>query len=643
MVVSSQEGTMVATQVQHALDPLTADEIATATRILREAQGLPEKHRFIQVSLHEPPKEAVLAGEETDREAFIILLDHDTRTTWEAIVNISRGAVTSWEMIPNVQPPIAMEEFFECEQAAKADPRFREALAKRGVTDMDLVMLDPWSAGSYEDPEGRRLSRALTWVRKESTDHGYAHPVDNLVTLVDLHEMQVVRVDDFGVVPIPWEDGNYSQRYVTVHRPGLKPLEINQPEGPSFEVDGHEVRWQNWRFRVGFTPREGLVLHQVGWEQDGRVRPVLYRASLAEMVVPYGDPSPVHSRKNAFDVGEYNIGLLTNSLELGCDCLGHIHYFDVDLADNRGNPMVLKNAICMHEEDAGLLWKHTDFRTEEVEVRRSRKLIVSFIATVGNYEYAFYWSFFQDGQIMHEIKMTGVVSTGAVVPGTQPKYGELLNAAGLYAPIHQHFFNFRLDFDVDGTDNTVVEVHAEAEPAGADNPIGNAFYSKATPLTTELAAQQLVDPLRGRVWYITNPAVRNALGKPVGYRLVPHTNVAAFASPEASVSKRATFMHKHLWVTPYNARERFPAGDYPNQHAGGAGLPEWTAANRNIEDTDVVVWYTLGSHHPVRPEDWPVMPVQTVSFALQPVGFFTKSPALDVQPPKHAHNGHCEM
>jgi len=327
---------------------------------------------------------------------------------------------------------------------------------------------------------------------------------------------------------------------------------------------------------------------------------------------------------------------------LGCDCLGLIHYFDAELADNRGNPMTLKNAICMHEEDAGLLWKHTDFRTAEVEVRRSRKLIVSFVATVGNYEYAFYWSFFQDGQIMHEIKMTGIVSTGALGDKRDYKYGELLNNAGLYAPIHQHFFNFRLDFDVDGTDNTVVEVHAEAEPAGPDNPIGNAFYSKHTPLKTEQEAQQLIDPLRGRVWYIVNPSVKNALGKPTGYRLVPHTNVAAFASPEASVSQRATFMHKHLWVTPYNEQERFPAGDYPNQHNGGAGLPEWTAANRSIEDTDVVVWYTLGSHHPVRPEDWPVMPVQTVSFVMQPVGFFTKSPALDVQPPMHT-NGHCEM
>ena len=151
-------------------------------------------------------------------------------------------------------------------------------------------------------------------------------------------------------------------------------------------VRGHEVKWQKWSFRVGFTQREGLVLHTIGYEDGGRVRPIIYRASLAEMTVPYGDPSVTQYRKNAFDVGEYGLGMMVNSLELGCDCLGEIYYFDVALCSNSGEVLKLPNVICMHEEDFGILWKHMDFRTGTAEVRRSRRLVVSFIATIGNYE-----------------------------------------------------------------------------------------------------------------------------------------------------------------------------------------------------------------------------------------------------------------
>jgi primary-amine oxidase len=638
---------MVQTQVRNALEPLSADEILAAVRILKAERQLPQRHRFIQVALHEPPKEQVLAslhdgnGAAPDREAAIVLLDHDTRSTWEGLVSLSAGALVSWEQVPDVQPSVALEEFFESEQACKDDPRFREALARRGVTNMDLVMVDPWSAGFYEDPEGRRLVRALAWVRAGEDDNGYAHPIENVAVLVDLHEMQVVRVEDHGVVPVPWADGNYLPKYTGKPRTDLKPLEIRQPEGVSFSVDGHEVAWQNWRFRVGFTPREGLVLHTVGWQEGDTLRPVLYRASLTEMVVPYGDPSVIHSRKNAFDVGEYNIGLLANSLELGCDCLGEIHYFDAVVADNRGEPLPIANAICMHEEDAGILWKHFDFRTGQTEVRRSRKLVVSSISTVGNYDYGFYWSFFQDGTIHFEVKQTGIVSTGVVQPGERPAFGQLLNTDGLYAPNHQHFYCVRLDMDIDGTGNTVSEVHAEAVPRGDGNPLGNAFFSKETPLRRESEAQQQIDPLSGRVWKVSSMSKTNAIGESTAYRLVPHTNVQAFAAPDASVTQRAAFLTKHLWVTPYDKAERFPAGDYPNQHPGGAGLAEWTRADRSIEETDIVLWYTLGAHHPPRLEDWPVMPVTGASFVLQPAGFFDRNPALDVPAPKHEHNGHC--
>jgi primary-amine oxidase len=637
---STVSGDGVATAAVHPLDPLSHDEVVAAVEILRAQAQLPQRHRFVTVVLHEPDKETVLAFEEghpIEREAFLIVLNNEEESTYEAVVSVTAREVRSWGKVSDIQPPIVLEEFDDCEQACKESPEFRAALARRGITDMELVIVDPWSAGSYGDEEGRRLSRALVWVREFPDDHAYAHPVDNIVAVVDLNKMSVVRIEDYGVVPVPKEHGNYTAEAVDGHRETLKPLDIRQDQGPSFELRGYEVRWQNWRMRVGFTPREGLVLHTVGYEDASRVRTILHRASLSEMVVPYGDPRPTQWRKNAFDAGEYNVGALANSLERGCDCLGEIRYLDAVMADGQGRPLTIKNAICIHEEDYGVLWKHLDFRTEETEVRRSRRLVISSFSTVANYEYGWYWYFYQDGTIEFEAKLTGVVSTGALAPGEKSRHGQLLTPEGLYAPIHQHFFNFRLDLDIEGRENTVYEVHTEAEPPGEGNPHGNAYFSTATPLTRESEAQQIIDPLAGRYWKIVNPSVKNRLGEPVGYRLMPKTNVLPFAQPESSVMKRAAFTRKHLWVTPYERAERHAAGDYPNQHAGGAGLPEWTQADRPIEDTDVVVWYTLGSHHPVRPEDWPVMPVQYAGFMLQPFGFFERNPALDVPAPQHQH------
>ncbi|HKW95342.1 MAG TPA: primary-amine oxidase [Methylomirabilota bacterium] len=639
--------TVVATSrsTAHPLDPLRADEITRAWEILRAERRLGPRARAVSIALHEPPKEVVLAhrpGGAVTRAAFVVLMDREAGKTYEAVVSLSEGRVVSWEHVPGVQPAIILDEFFECEAAVRADPRWQEAMRKRGVTDFSLAMVDSWSAGYFpqEGEEGRRLVRALTWVRRSPRDNGYARPVANLLTVVDLNEMKVLRVEDHGVVPLPPEDANYSPE-VAGSRADLRPIEIRQPEGPSFEVDGHEVRWQKWRLRIGFTPREGLVLHTVTYQDQGRERPILYRASVVDMVVPYGDPRPTYFHRNAFDVGEYGIGTLANALVNGCDCLGEIRYLDAVVNNGAGEPTTLPNAICLHEEDAGILWKHFDWRTGYSEVRRSRRFVVSFVATVGNYEYGFYWYFYQDGTIQLEVKMTGVISNGAVAPGERPRWGAIV-APGVYGPIHQHFFNVRLDMMVDGPDNSVYEVDTVADPPGPDNPHHNAFHTESTLLGTESRAQRLIDPLVGRFWTIVNPSRPNRVGEPVGYKLMPGENMLPFAGPEAQVTRRAAFMSRHLWVTRYAPRERYAAGDYPNQHPGGDGLPLYARDDASLVNTDVVVWYTFGAHHVVRPEDWPVMPVTGIGFMLKPVGFFDRNPALDVPPPMNHHecSGH---
>ncbi|MEW9668502.1 primary-amine oxidase [Ammoniphilus sp. 3BR4] len=636
-------------QVFHPLEPLTVAEIQEAVSIIREKKNLGPKVRFAQVTLNEPLKEVVLnfkKGDPIDREAFIILLDNATGFTYEAVVSITNGEVTSYEYIPDVQPSFMLDEFEECERVVKENPEYQAALLKRGITDPDLVMVDPWSAGYFniEEDEGKRVARALAWVRKFPHDNGYAYPLTGLVAVVDLNAMEVLRVEDFAVKPLPPTDANYSPDIsdsIEV-RKDLKPLEIIQPEGPSFSVEGHRIRWQKWDFRFSFTPREGLVLHTIGYEDKGKVRPVLYRASLAEMVVPYADASPAHNRQNAFDAGEYGLGQLANSLTLGCDCLGEIRYFDAVMTDSRGNVKTIPNAICLHEEDYGIAWKHTDWRTEEVEVRRSRRLVISFFATVANYDYGFFWSFYQDGTLECEVKLTGMLNTGALEEGEKSKYGTMI-APQLNAPFHQHFFNFRLDTQLDGMKNSVQEINTVAEKAGSDNPYHNAFYPEVTTFKTEEAARRIMNLETQRTWKIINPNSLNAVGQPVGYKIMTGENCLPFASADSSLMKRAAFLKHHLYVTQYDREELYASGKYPNQHKGGDGLSKYAEANRNIENEDIVVWYTMGHHHITRTEDWPVMPTAYISFQLKPVGFFDRNPALDLPrpKPKKATSCHC--
>ncbi|WP_416416281.1 primary-amine oxidase [Paenarthrobacter aromaticivorans] len=627
MTLNSEAQTSVG--IAHPLDPLSRDEISQAVSILKEGPAAAQTFRFVSVELREPSKEALRADSVSAREADSVLIDRATGRSYEAVVDLDSNVVTQWtELSHGVQPPIMLDEFEECEVNCKRDPRVVEVLAGRGMTDLDLVCIEPWSAGYFGgDDEGRRLMRCLVFTRLDEDDNPYAHPAENLVLIYDLNSGEVVQIEDNGFIDVPKATGNYLLQHVGPARTDIKPIEITQPEGPSFTVTGNHVQWANWSFRVGFTPREGLVLHQLKFRDKGQDRSVINRASLVEMVVPYGDPSPVQAKKNAFDAGEYNIGVMANSLKLGCDCLGEIQYFDGIVSDSYGNPMTIKNAVCMHEEDDSIMWKHFDFRNNSAEVRRSRKLVISFIATVANYEYGFYWHLYLDGTIEFLVKATGILSTAGQPVGEKNKYGQALNNDGLYAPIHQHIFNVRMDFELDGPQNAVYEVDTEIP---ADNPTLSAFYTVDRLLETEQQAIRKADSSKHRFWKIVNHNNRNLVDEPVAYRLMPTDAITLAADENSYVSQRAQFARNNLWVTAYDRSERFPAGEYPNQSTGGDGLPAWTAANRNITDEDLVVWYTFGMHHVVRLEDWPVMPRQHVGFMLQPHGFFDQNPTLDL-------------
>ncbi len=626
----------------HPLEPLTADEVRLAVSILRDTGKVTPTTRFISVSLKEPPKAAVHAGKETHRVAFAVLFDNATNSCFETAACLFHKKVISWTHVPGVQPTMTADEMIECERAVLNNPEFQAALLKQyGIADTSLVMVDIWSAGNYGEAEEstKRLARPLCFLRTDPTDNGYVRPIEGIRPVVDLNEMKVIRVEEFGHWPLPPSSGNYAADRVPEKRTGIQPLEIAQPEGPSFQVDGYQVAWQNWNFVIGFNAREGLTLHHLRYTDGGKDRSILYRASLTEMVVPYGDPSPTEFRKNAFDVGEYGMGMCANSLELGCDCVGHIKYFDANMVDSRGQLLTVKNAICMHEEDFGIMWKHTDRRLQDKpEVRRSRRLVISSVSTVENYEYGFFWYLYQDGNIQFEIKLTGILSFGTLQPGEKSKYGPLI-APQLYAPVHQHFFNVRLDFDLDGVGNTVQRVDVMPDEPGPNNPHGNAFAAIATPLKSEMQARDNLKLETARTWRIVNPNVLNAVGEPVGYKLFPMDNSFPMASSDAWWRKRAGFVNYHVWVTPFDDSEKYAAGDYPNQNIGGDGLMKWTEQDRSIENADVVLWYTFGHTHIPRPEDYPVMPAAYIGFLLKPNGFFAMNPANDLPAPAPKKKG----
>lgn len=625
----------------HPLDPLSKEEITATVEILKASGKVNNDSRFSTIFLQEPPKSEVLnykAGDTFRREAFAVIYERATNKTFEAVVDLNKKAVASWKEIPGVQPTFLVEDFLLTQQIVMNDPQWQAAMRKRGITNFKNIQIDGWAAGYFGTDEAKdaRVTRAVSYLN-DGTKNAYARPIEGVVAYVNLNTKKVYKLVDTGVVPIPKETGELDMKSIGKMREAPKPLQITQPNGASFEINGQEVHWQNWRFRFSMHPREGLILHTVGYEDNGKLRSILYRAGLSEMVVPYGDPKAGWFFRNAFDEGEFGIGRLALSLEPKIDYPENATLFNAVFAQENGSAVPLPRAVALYERDGGVLWKHVDYTSLPFvhnESRRARQLVLSWFANVGNYEYGFNWIFHQDGMLEMEVNLTGIMAARGMDEDENHSSHDMVHAHKVAPQVeavhHQHFFNFRLDFDVDGTNNSIVEMNTQALPAGKNNPYNNAFTMKESLLRTESQAQRQMNFASARTWKIMNPANKNALGAPTGYILFPGENAIPFASPISSVRKRAGFLNAHLWATPYKQDEIYAAGFYVNQSKGGEGLPKWTKANRAIDNQDLVVWYTLGVTHIPRPEEWPVMTVHKASFKLMPSGFFTKNPALDV-------------
>ncbi len=505
----------------HPLDPLSGEEFRATRDILAREKGFGPGWRIASIELVEPAKEVVRSfspGDPITRRSRTVLWNREDGAAYVAVTSLTDDALLAWdEVASDGRPNATVDEWHDCDEAMRSHPDVIAALESRGITDMDLVLIDVWTFGRHLIPEeyrDRRVGWCDIWVREEHASNPYAHPVSGLKLLVDMNSMELLEIEDAGypeglpggLAPVM---GEYVGKYIPgfEERTDRKPLEITQPDGPGFTLLGNELRWQRWRMRLGFNYREGLVIHRVGYEDgvddqgEPIVRSVADRLSFAEMVVPYRDPSPDHFRRTAYDIGEWGLGFMTTSLKLGCDCLGEIVYVDAELHDTAGEPYTIENAICLHEEDNAVLWKHVDQRSG-AETRRMRRMVVSAHVTVANYEYLVYWRFHEDASIECEVRATGIMVTTPYDGDTPPPYGTKVDQQ-TYAPIHQHFITARLDMSIDtesdpaAAGNTVVMSETEQLPIGPDNPHGLGLAVRNVPLAHRGGGQaglQLGDP-----------------------------------------------------------------------------------------------------------------------------------------------------
>ncbi|TVY88924.1 Copper amine oxidase [Lachnellula willkommii] len=633
----------------HPFDPLSNAEIDAAVQIIGKELG---QLHYNAVTLREPAKAEMLKWLEDSvniprpsRVADVVAIAPGGKV-YDGLVDLKNGKIIKWDVLEGVQPLITMEDLQTVEHVMRKDPNVIEQCVISGIPreDMHKVYCDPWTIGyDHRFGNGVRLQQALMYYRPHVDDSQYSFPLD-FCPIFDADKAEIIHID-IPDIRRPVNQAKPNNYHVAAieneggYRTDIKPINITQPEGVSFKVEGRVIDWQNWKVHVGFNYKEGIVLNNITYNDKGTVRPIFYRLSLVEMVVPYGNPEHPHQRKHAFDLGEYGGGYMTNSLSLGCDCKGAIHYMDAAFVNRAGESTTIKNAVCIHEEDAGILFKHTDFRDESVLVTRGRKLIISHIFTAANYEYCVYWIFHQDGTVQLEIKLTGILNTYAMLPGEDTKGWGTEVYPGVNAHNHQHLFCLRIDPNIDGPNNTVFQVDASqgaGEVGSKENPYGNAFYAKRTKYSTVSEAISDYDGVTSRTWDMCNTNKINPYShKPSSYKLVSREVPRLLPKEGSLVWKRAGFARHAVHVTPYDDEQLYPAGRHVPQTSGepSKGIPEWIAnGNASIDNTDVVLWHTFGITHFPAPEDFPIMPAEPMTLLLRPRNFFTKNPALDVPP-----------
>ncbi|OCT50369.1 Copper amine oxidase 1 [Cladophialophora carrionii] len=651
--------------VAHPLCPLSAAEISTTAELVRSVWPTSVDLRFKVITLDEPAKKSMIPYLDAEhaggalpsipRKAFVSYYIRNTDRFHEAVVNLSSHSVESNVRLgPNMHGNGDYDEILQVEKNALEDEKVKEAIKKLQLPEGAAVCADPWIYGSDGVNDDERMYQVFLYMRdpnnvSELDSNHYAFPLP-ISPVVECNEYKVIRIDYLPTgadntihEPRPWQAkpaNEYVHEYQTL-RTDLKPLNVIQPEGASFRLTptgetGHLLEWQKWTVRVGYNQREGMVLYDVRY--DGR--PLFYRLSLSDMNIPYADPRHPFHKKSAYDLGDAGAGAMANNLQLGCDCLGHIQYLSAVITDDKGTPTTLDNCVCVHEQDAGIGWKHTNYRTGRAAVVRNRELVLQSIITVSNYEYILAFMFNQAGELIYEVRATGILSTQPIdheLDTVGVPFGTVVHP-GVLAVHHQHIFSLRVDPMLEGHANRLVYDEAHAIPVTPDwNP--HAVGYEVSETVVPRAGGLDLDTDANRVFKIQNAGVRNPVnGKPVAYKIHVPPFQKMLSRPESFNWKRAEFADHNIYVTTHADRELYAGGWYTNQSRGGTGVRSWAARQDSVVDTDIVVWIQFGINHVPRIEDFPVMPCEILKVSLKPVNFFDRNPAIDVPPSEQVFN-----
>ena len=604
--------------ITHPLDALDAAEIAQCVALLRAEGHADDQTPILSLRLHPPPKAKVLAWQEGESFArnAIATIRKDKKTR-EILIDLVKNKIESVsELAGPGQPPLVLPEIFDAIAIGLANEEMQAGLAKRGVTNLDAIFCAPRTGGNFGEAaeQERRLIKLDCFDMQNNPGSGFAIPIEGLFALIDVESREVLKVVDLGVVPLPTESYSLSPEAQSTLRE-TKAVSISAANGGNIKIDNWNVEWQNWRFHMRWDVRAGLVLSLVNYDDGGELRSILYQGNISEIFVPYQDPTEGWYYRNYMDEGDYGLGTMHSPLIANVDCRSNAIYLTPTMANPAGGADDLDRRICLFELPTGdATWRHFDFVTETLDGRANVNLVVRFIAAVGNYDYLFDWVFDNKGQLTYRVGASGLDAVKCVASRSLDDESAREDTAWgpLIAPLlvginHDHFFSVRLDLDVDGTANRFVRDKLVAE-------------------------RQVDDTKRNSLWRIENTNATNYLGHATSYAIKAGGNARPLVDEDDPPLSRAQFANYHLWVTPYDPEEMWAAGKFSNQSAPATGLPAWTQNERGVEDTDIVLWYTMGFHHIPSTEDWPVCNLGWNGVTLRPYNFFDQNPAMDLPP-----------
>ncbi|WP_330981793.1 MULTISPECIES: primary-amine oxidase [Enterobacterales] len=627
----------------HPLNALTAAEIKEAVEIVKTSPDFKPNTRFTQIALAEPEKakvwDFVLSGKAVDEPRLANVTMLDGKHVIESQVDLQSKKVLHWEPIKDAHGMVLLDDFSTVQNVINASSEYADALKKHGITDPTKVITTPLTVGYFDGKDGlKQEDRLLKVVSYLDTGDGnyWAHPIENLVAVVDLEQKKIIKIEEGPVIPVPLTPRPYDGRDRVA--PKIKPLDIIEPEGKNYTITGDMIHWQNWDFHLRLDSRVGPILSTVTWNDNGTKRKVMYEGSLGGMIVPYGDPDVGWYFKAYLDSGDYGMGTLTSSIARGKDAPSNAVLLDETIADYTGAPMNIPHAVAIFERYAGPEYKHQEMGQPNVSTER-RELVVRWISTVGNYDYIFDWIFHDNGVIGIDAGATGIEAVKGVQAKTMhdpsakddTKYGTLIDH-NIVGTTHQHIYNFRLDMDVDGENNRLVAMDPDVKPNTAGGPRTSTMQIDQHTIETEQEAAQKFDP--GTIRLLSNTSKENRMGNPVSYQIIPYAGgthpvaTGAKFAPDEWIYHRLNFMDKQLWVTRYKADERYPEGKYPNRSTHDTGLGQYSKDNESIDNQDDVVWITTGTTHVARAEEWPIMPTEWVHALLKPWNFFDETPTL---------------